>query len=78
MNEKLTDEYLIDQLLIALNRSCLTHSDDLMDALQFADDNRYPMHFDTRCIAATIRDMHEYFSDSTVDDLMDVCNELFS
>lgn len=65
-----TDD-LIAQLLIALSRSCSTHHDDVMDALQFTNDPRYPMHETTRQIAWSIRREHDYFSDSTVDDLLD-------
>ena len=71
------DDDNLKQLLIALHQSCINNKDDLMDALQFSDDLFYPMHMTTRQIVQSIRVLLGYYSDSTVDDLLELTDELF-
>lgn len=67
---------ITDHLLIALRRSCIRHHDDIVDVLQFHTTGLYPMHDDSCNIAKSLRAHLGYFSDSTVDDMLDRLAEL--
>lgn len=61
----------MDELLTKLMRLL----NDPIDALTFCDDDGYPLDDADRHIAKTIRSMHSHFSDSTIDDLLDLLQE---
>ncbi len=65
-----------NHLLLMLQDSCITNRDDLIDALQFHTDFAYPMHFTTRTIANSIRLNENYYSDSTVNDLLHILDDI--